>query len=98
MRVRRVATPEGLSGWPVPTDVQIRRLQDLVAHPARLRYFFGRLENPLWLERLADNGWYDAERVPEPIAEAGGTARIDSWPLSGDLRRGGGGGPREAAP
>jgi hypothetical protein len=83
-------TPEGLGDWPAPTDAQIRRLQDLVAHPARLRYFFSRLENPLWLERLADDGWYDPERVPEPIAEADGTARIDFWPLSEYLRRVGG--------
>lgn len=97
MRVRRVVTPEGLGGWPVPTDAQIRRLQDLVAHPARLRYFFSRLENPLWLERLADDGWYDPERVPEPIAEADGTARIDFWPLSEYLRRVGGDVPGTAA-
>ena len=75
-----MVTPEGLGGWPVPTDAQIRRLQDLVAHPARLRYFFSRLENPLWLERLADDGWYDPERVPEPIAEADGRAVSTSGP------------------
>ena len=65
--MRRVVTPEGLRGWPAPTDEQLERLSDLVVHPARLRYFFGRLENPLWPERLAGDGWYNPERVPEPI-------------------------------
>jgi hypothetical protein len=97
IRVRRVVTPDGLGGWPVPTDEQVRRLSDLVAHPARLRYFFSRLENPLWLERLARDGWYAPERVPEPIVEADGTARIDFWPLSDYLRRVGGDVPGTAA-
>ena len=95
--MRRVVTPEGLSGWPAPTDEQLERLSDLVVHPARLRYFFGRLENPLWLERLAGDGWYNPERVPEPIVEADGTARIDFWPLSDYLRRVGGDVPGTAA-
>lgn len=80
-------TDERRGGWPKPSDAQIQRLQSLTAHPARLRYFFSRLENPHWLERLADDGWFDLERVPEPITEADGTARIDIWPLSGYLRR-----------
>jgi hypothetical protein len=80
-------TSERRGGWPEPTDDQIQRLQGLTAHPARLRYFFSRLENPHWLERLADEGWFDPERVPEPVAEADGTVRIDIWPLSGYLRR-----------
>lgn len=80
-------TDEGRSGWPKPTDAQIQRLQTLTAHPARLRYFFTRLENPEWLERLADDGWFDPERVPEPITEADGTVRMDIWPLSGYLLR-----------
>lgn len=92
-----MVTPEGLSGWPAPTDEQLGRLSDLVVHPARLRYFFGRLENPLWLERLTGDGWYNAERVPEPIIEADGTARIDFWPLSDYLRRVGGDVPGTAA-
>jgi len=87
MGVRRVVTGEALSGWPEPTDAQIDRLQSLTSHPARLQYFFARLENPLWLQRLADDGWFDPERVPEPVTEAGGTVRIDTWPLSDYLRR-----------
>jgi hypothetical protein len=92
-----LAPPDDLSGWPAPTDEQLRRLRDLVAHPARLRYFFGRLENPLWLARLADDGWYAPERVPEPITEADQTARITFWPLSDYLRRVAGDVPETAA-
>jgi hypothetical protein len=80
-------TDDRRGGWPEPTDAQIQRLQGLTAHPARLRYFFSRLENPHWLERLADDGWFDPERVPEPITEADGTVRIDIWPLLGYLCR-----------
>lgn len=84
---RRRMTDERLGGWPEPTDAQIQRLKSLTAHPARLQYFFSRLENPRWLARLADDGGFDPERVPEPIAEADGTVRIDPWPLSEYLRR-----------
>jgi len=87
MMARRWVTNDRLSGWPEPTDAQIQRLQSLTSQPARLRYFFSRLENPRWLERLADDGWFDPERVPEPITEADGTVRIDVWPLSEYLRR-----------
>ena len=80
-------TDERQDGWPEPTDAQLQRLQSLTSHPARLRYFFSRLDNPRWLERLADDGWFDPERVPEPITEADGTVRIDTWPLSEYLRR-----------
>ena len=82
-----MTTDESLDRWPEPTDAQVQRLQSLTAHPARLRYFFARLENPLWLKRLADDGWFDPERVPEPVTEADGTVRIDIWPLSEYLRR-----------
>jgi hypothetical protein len=95
--LRAAVTDSGLGGWPEPTEAQIRRLQSLTAHPARLRYFFGRLENPRWLGLLADDGWFDPERVPEPIAEASGTVRIDLWPLSGYLRRVAGEVPEVAA-
>jgi len=90
-------TDDRLGGWPEPTDAQVQRLQSLTSHPARLRYFFSRLENPRWLERLTEDGWFDPERVPEPITEADGTVRIDIWPLSEYLRRVAGEVPATAA-
>lgn len=90
-------TEERPGEWPEPTDAQLARLQSLTAHLARLLYFFSRLDNPRWLEQLADHGWFDPERVPEPVIEADGTARIETWPLSGYLCRVAGEVPATAA-
>ncbi|WP_410676911.1 hypothetical protein [Amycolatopsis sp. cmx-4-68] len=82
--------------WPVPTPEQLDRFQVLGSHARRLWYFFERLENPLWLKPLAERGWFDVERVPEPLTTDAGV-QLSDWPQALYLARVAGKVPETAA-
>src|SRR6266496_5324546 len=73
--------------WPSATPEQLEQAERLVNQPRRLQYFFERLNNPLWLAPLAARGWFDTDRVPEPIVGDDGSVQILDWPPAAYLAR-----------
>jgi hypothetical protein len=63
------------SAWTAPTDSDLDRTLSATADQSRARYFYGRLENPLWVAPLLDRGVFDS--IPEPAAQPDGTIRIE---------------------
>ena len=47
-----------MKSWTTPTPEQVEKAIALLAHPEQRRYFFDRLENPLWLEPLQKKGFF----------------------------------------
>lgn len=69
-----------------PTPDEVGRAVALMAQPALYRRFFERLNNPLWLEPLAEHGYF--KTPPTPVVDvATGSARHVSWPELDYLRR-----------
>jgi hypothetical protein len=75
-----------MKSWKTPTPDQVNRAVALLGRTEQLRYFFDRLENPLWLEALAKKGFFEH---PPPVVkdEARGTASFPPWPASRYLIR-----------
>lgn len=75
-----------MKSWKTPTFEQVDRAVGLLAHAEQYRYFFDRLQNPLWLERLVLKGFL--RRAPAPIRdEKTGSIRFPPWPESQYLAR-----------
>lgn len=64
--------------WVAPTADQVQRALDSTADQARARYFYGRLENPLWVRPLREMGVFD--EVPEPAPQPDGTVLMQPVP------------------
>lgn len=75
-----------MKSWKTPTPEQVARAVALLGHVEQYRYFFDRLENPLWLEPLAERGFF--KRPPAPVKEeARGSVGFPPWPESRYLAR-----------
>ncbi len=48
-----------MKSWKTPTPEQVDRAVALLGRSEQLRYFFDRLENPLWIEPLAKRGFFE---------------------------------------
>ena len=68
-----------MTSWQRPTADEISAVAHLTAQPEEQRYFYTRLENPLWIDALHDAGYLmatppesidsAASYLPRPIAE-----------------------------
>ena len=75
-----------MSSWKTPTQAQVDKAVVAIAHPARRRYFFDRLENPRWIVPLHKRGLFDDP--PAPVRdEKEGTVQSPPWPQSRFLAR-----------
>ncbi len=73
-----------MKSWQRPTAEQISRVDLLALRPQEERYFFSRLENPLWIDALADQGTLEP---PEPTVDDDGAVSHRQWPFSAYLAR-----------
>jgi len=75
-----------MRSWKKPTPDQVKRAITQLARPELYRYFFDRLENPLWIGPLADHGYFKCppSAIPDPGA---GTIAFPPWPKSRYLVR-----------
>jgi len=75
-----------MRSWKTPTPDQVDKAIALLVHPEQRRYFFDRLENPLWLEPLQKKGFF---KNPPAIArdEEKKTVGFPPWPESRYLAR-----------
>lgn len=75
-----------MPSWKTPTADQLTRVRTLVVQPGQYRYFFDKLENPLWVDPLRSAGFF--AQPPEPERnEAEGTIGFPPWPESRYLAR-----------
>src|SRR4051794_18548167 len=75
-----------MKSWKTPTPEQVAKAVALLGHPQHYRYFFDRLENPLWVELLRSKGFF--RDPPKPVlSEDEGTIRFPPWPESSYLAR-----------
>ena len=72
-----------MTSWTRPTAEEISRITHLTAKPEEQRYFFSRLENPLWIDALRDAGSLEP---PSPTSTDGGE-RHAPWPVAGYIAR-----------
>src|SRR5580704_6481829 len=68
-----------------PTNEQVEAALPLVSSPQHEAYFFSHLENPLWIEPLAEHKVFKYPPKAEPVAEGG--LRYPPWPPSRYLAR-----------
>ena len=73
-----------MNSWPKPTAELVETAVARFAVATQYRYFLDRLENPEWIDPLADHGFFC--RPPEPI-RSGSEVRFPAWPESRYLRR-----------
>lgn len=75
-----------MKSWTTPTHAQVDKTIALLAYPEQRRYFFDRLENPLWLEPLQKKGFF---RNPISVTRDEGkkTVGFPPWPESRYLAR-----------
>lgn len=73
-----------MTSWQTPTAEQISRVDRLTLRPQEERYFYSRLENPLWLDALADQGTLEP---PRPTVDDDGAVSHRHWPFSAYLAR-----------
>lgn len=75
-----------MKSWKTPTPDQVTRAIALFGHAEQYRYFFDRLENPVWIEPLAQHGFF--KRPPVPVKdESKGAIGFPPWPESRYLAR-----------
>lgn len=82
-----------MPSWQKPTSEEVDRIAYLTARPEEQRYFFARLENPLWIDGLYEEGSLDP---PPPVTVEGGT-RYPAWPVSQYIARVAGSHPDHAS-
>ncbi len=68
-----------MSAWTTPNDAQLAQLQAQATRRENRAYFFDRLENPEWIQPLAERGYFDA---PSGVVHdrGQGTVRFLPWP------------------
>ena len=75
-----------MKSWKTPTPEQVEKVVARLGHPERRRYFFDRLENPLWIEPLKEKGFFDTP--PQIIRnQEQETIRFPPWFVSRYLAR-----------
>ncbi len=75
-----------MNSWTPPTDEQLDKIETLAARPENRTYFFGRLENPEWVAKLAARGLFAEPPKPVPMEEPG-HFRFPPWPEGQYLAR-----------
>lgn len=73
-----------MTSYSKPTPQQIDTAIALMASPQHCRVFFGKLENPEWVDPLRDKGCF--RHPPEPVESEGGVSH-PAWPASHYLAR-----------
>jgi len=73
-----------MTSYSKPTPQQIDKAVALLASPQHCRVFFGKLENPEWIEPLREKGCF--KHPPEPVESEGGVSH-PAWPASHYLAR-----------
>ncbi len=75
-----------MRSWKTPTPEQVAKTVALLGHVEHYRYFFDRLENPLWLRPLEERGFF---ATPPLIVrdEAKRSTGFPIWPASRYLER-----------
>lgn len=75
-----------MKSWKTPTPEQVTKAVALLGHAEQYRYFFDRLENPLWIKPLKTKGFFSSP--PQAIRdEERGTIGFLPWPASRYLVR-----------
>jgi hypothetical protein len=75
-----------MRSWAPPTAKELDRLAVLCARPETRAYFFDRLENPNWVNDLAQRRFF--ANPPDPVpAEEPGYMRFPPWPEGRYLAR-----------
>ncbi len=67
-----------MKSWKKPTNEMIDRTLKLVKKETSRRYFFSRLKNPLWIQPLADRGYFQSP--PRIRHFDDGYVQFPSWP------------------
>ncbi len=76
-----------MKSWKTPTPEQITKAVALLSgHMGQYRYFFDRLENPLWITPLKARGFFRSPPLPLRD-EPKGTIGFPPWPESSYLAR-----------
>jgi len=75
-----------MRSWKTPTEADVDRALALAAGAQQRRYFFDKLENPLWLRPLWARGLFQYPPPPEESSDRK-TVRFPPWPLSRYLAR-----------
>jgi hypothetical protein len=75
-----------MKSWKTPTPEQVSRAIGLFGQVEQYRYFFDRLQNPLWIAPLKQRGYF---RMPPPPEhdESRGTIAFPPWPETQYLAR-----------
>ena len=81
-----------MTSWTKPTADQISQVRLLALRPEEERYFFSRLQNPLWINALHDAG---ALEPPPPVTVEEGTS-YPHWSISRFIARVAGSHPNHA--
>lgn len=74
-----------MTSYGKPTDEQLDAALPLLSSPQHEAYFFARLENPNWIDPLAQRGIF--KYPPKGIELADGSVRFPQWPASRYLAR-----------
>jgi hypothetical protein len=75
-----------MTSWTKPTDQQVDEAVRLLMDGGHYAYFFDRLQNPLWIEPLAERGFF--KEPPGLISDdEAGTVTLPNWPESAYLAR-----------
>src|SRR6185295_17745765 len=75
-----------MRSWKTPTPEQVSKALALLGHAEQYRYFFDRLENPLWIGPLREHKFF--QNPPAIIHDKErGTIGFPPWPESRYLAR-----------
>src|ERR1035441_2321363 len=74
-----------MKSWKTPTLELVDRAIASTTDSEQRRYFFYKLQNPLWVKPLRDKGFF--LKAPEPIPTGDGGFQIPLWPESQYLAR-----------
>ena len=67
-----------MKSWTKPTDELINKALTSIKKVTARKYFFSRLENPLWLKPLAEHGYF--KYPPKSLRFDDGTVQFPYWP------------------
>ena len=67
-----------MKSWKKPTNEMVNKALDSVKKVTARKYFFSRLENPLWLKPLAERGCF--KYPPKSLRFDDGTVQFPYWP------------------
>jgi hypothetical protein len=74
-----------MTDWREPTAEELDRVLGRLGNEQHRRYFYERLNNPLWVRLLRERGVFDAP--PQPWTDAAGDTRLPRWPEGEYLAR-----------